>query len=186
MSDIMEPLKFLRTDLKAGRGNVKSQMIVVLFRVAAFMAGFKKRLFPVWVLCIPALILYRFYVEWLLGVEILPKCQIGPGLCIEHGQGSVINDQAVIGSFFRMRHGVTIGNQKASRPSDCPTVGNHVDVGCNASILGKIEIGDGAVIAAGAVVVKDVPEHAIVAGVPARIIGYTGRGCDGAFDGWTA
>lgn len=176
MQNLIEPLKYLKGDLRASRGNIKSLVIVLLFRLASFMAGFKSIFFPLWIIFIPYLIFYRFFVEWLLGVEIPQKCKIGPGLRIDHGQGSVINDQAFIGSHFRMRHGVTIGIQKASCPSDCPTIGNHVDVGCNASILGKIIVGDGAVIAAGAVVVKDVPPSAIVAGVPAKIIGYISGG----------
>ncbi len=176
MQKAIEPLKFLKADIKASRGNVKSLMIVTSFRLAAFSAGFKKTCFPLWIVFLPALLFHRFFIEWVLSVEILPKCQIGPGLCIDHGQGSVINDQAVIGSNFRMRHGVTIGNQGVSRPSECPTIGNHVDVGCGACILGNIVVGDGAVIAANAVVVKDVPPYTIVAGVPAKVIGSISAG----------
>ena len=96
--------------------------------------------------------------------------EIGEGFIIHHGHSTRIGARS-IGSNFEIWQNVTIGHQ---HPSDLqPVIGNNVKVGCGAIVIGSITIGDGAIIGAGAVVTKDVPANAIVAGNPARIIKYT-------------
>jgi serine acetyltransferase len=80
----------------------------------------------------------------------------------------VINDRAVIGKNVILRHCTTIGVKK--KDGGCPVIGNDVNIGSNVVILGDILIGDGAVVGAGSVVIKDVPPFAVVAGNPARVI----------------
>lgn len=88
-------------------------------------------------------------------MEIPVSTTIGPGLTINHGYGLVINADSTIGSFVKLRHGVTIGNRGDGR--GCPTIGNGVDFGVGASVLGEVCVGDGARIGSGAVVLADVP-----------------------------
>jgi len=117
-------------------------------------------------------VFYRVCVEWLLGIELPWKTRIGPGLRLDHGQSLVINDGTVFGCRCHLRSSTTIGNKLKpdGTYSGCPVIGDCVDVGANAVILGEITIGDHAVIGAGAVVVHDVPARAVVAGNPARVL----------------
>ncbi len=114
--------------------------------------------------------LYKLLTEYILGSEIHWRARIGPGLCIYHGYGLVVHSNAVIGSFCTLRHGVTVGSKMVDGVLTAPTVGNHVDVGTGALIIGGYTIGDGARIGAGAVVVSSVPAGAIVVGNPGRIL----------------
>jgi putative colanic acid biosynthesis acetyltransferase WcaB len=116
--------------------------------------------------------LYQLIVEGILGIELPWNTQIGSSLQLQHGIALVVNQKTKIGEHCVLRNSTTIGNKKLADGSysDSPTIGNHVDIGCNVVILGSINIGNYAVIGAGSVVVKDVPEGAIVAGNPARLI----------------
>ena len=109
-------------------------------------------------------------VRWTTGIEIHPGATIGKGLFIDHGMGVVIGETTVIGDHVKLFHGVTLGGRGTSHGKRHPTIGNDVTIGCGASVLGNITIGDHAKIGANAVVLKDVPAYATAAGVPARII----------------
>jgi len=104
------------------------------------------------------------------GVELPYSAKVGRRVVIEHQHGIVIHGNSVIGDGCHIRQGVTLGNKSLDAPFDAPTLGNNVNVGAGAKILGKITIGDGASIGANAVVLKDVPAGALAVGVPARII----------------
>ncbi|MFZ4682060.1 MAG: serine acetyltransferase [Terrimicrobiaceae bacterium] len=159
----------LLQDLKANKSNPKGAILLLAFRVAHAL-----RFGPWWLLPIAALygITYRVLVEWVLGVELPWKTKVGSGLRLEHGQGLVVNDGTVIGAGCTLRNGVTIGIKQLEGGgfSAAPVLGNRVDVGANALIIGPIHVGDDVVIGAGAVVVKDVPNRAVVAGNPSRIL----------------
>lgn len=109
-------------------------------------------------------------VEICCGITIGSTARIGRRLTIEHHGCIVIHGAAIIGDDCLIRHGVTIGNGSAADPFGAPTIGNRVDIGAGAKVLGRIKVGDDAVIGANAVVVRDVPDGAVVGGVPARII----------------
>jgi len=162
----------LLQDWAANAGNPKGQTVMLLFRLAQAL-----RFGPRWIL--PATVLYgvfyRVAVEWFLGVELPWKTRVGPGLRIDHGQALVVNDGSVIGAGCTLRNGTTIGLKKNrdGSLSGCPVLGDNVDVGANATLIGPIHIGSGAVIGGGAVVVKDVPQNAVVAGNPARVLRIT-------------
>ena len=104
------------------------------------------------------------------GIVIGATATIGRRLCIEHHGCIVIHGNSVIGNDCLIRHGVTIGNSGRDDPFGAPTIGDRVDFGAGAKVLGRIRIGNDVIIGANAVVVRDVPDFAVVAGVPARII----------------
>lgn len=107
--------------------------------------------------------------QMLTGVELPCETRVGRRLRIEHFGGIVISGDTVIGDDVVLRHGVTIGLKRTGQRG-APRIGNRVDIGAGAKILGNITIGDNAVIGANAVVIKDVPPGAFAAGIPARII----------------
>jgi putative colanic acid biosynthesis acetyltransferase WcaB len=117
-------------------------------------------------------ILYQLVAEWVLGVELPWDTQVGPNFQLQHGLGLVVNHETIIGESCILRHSTTIGNKRMTDGSysSSPKIGNNVEIGSNVVILGSITIGDNAVIGAGSVVVKDVPEGAVVVGNPARVI----------------
>jgi putative colanic acid biosynthesis acetyltransferase WcaB len=144
--------------------NSKSSFIMFFYRLSAFFTGnrFLK------IIGIPVRAFYKFFFHWIMGVEIPDTTKIGKGFLVFHGQGLVINPDVIIGDNVTVRHNTTIGN--AREGGKCPVIGNNVQIGANAVILGEITIGDHAVIAAGSVVVKDVEPYTLVAGNPAKPI----------------
>ena len=122
------------------------------------------------IIFIPYLIFYRFFVEWVLGIELPRKLTIGKGLTLYHGQALVVNFKTVIGDNCVLRNSVTIGHKKLAdgTMSACPRIGNYVDIGTNVCIIGDVQIGDNVTIGAGAVVVKDIPSNCVVVGNPAK------------------
>ena len=111
------------------------------------------------------------------GVDILPRADIGGGCIVAHGLGLVVGGYTVIGEDATLLHGVTFGEARFDE-IDYPRVGDRVTVGAGATLLGGITVGDDAVIAAGAVVLADVPAGARVAGVPARVSGGAPAGAE--------
>jgi len=113
--------------------------------------------------------LARTAMHVLTGIDLPCEAKVGRRLCIEHFGGIVVSGDAVIGDDVILRHGVTIG-LKHTNVRGAPVIGNRVDIGAGAKILGPIVIGDGAVIGANAVVVNDVPAGAVAVGIPARVV----------------
>lgn len=109
------------------------------------------------------------FIRSLTGVEIHPGATIGHRVFIDHGMGVVIGETAVVGNDVTLFHGVTLGGRSMTHGKRHPTIGDHVVVGAGAKVLGPVWVGDYAQIGANAVVVKDVPEHSVAVGVPARI-----------------
>jgi serine O-acetyltransferase len=107
----------------------------------------------------------------LFGVDIHPNARIGKGIFIDHGTGVVIGETAVVEDGVSMLHGVTLGGTGKERGDRHPKVRRGVLLGAGAKVLGNIEIGACAKIAAGSVVLAPVPAGCTAAGVPARIIG---------------
>lgn len=115
-------------------------------------------------------LVFRF-VETLTGISLPHNAKIGPGLRIHHFGGIFVNPQTVIGANCTLRQGVTLGNRHEN--GGAPNVGNNVDFGAYAQVLGSVRIGDNAKIGAMSVVLDDVPAHCTVVGNPARVV----RGC---------
>jgi serine O-acetyltransferase len=115
------------------------------------------------------LVLAKF-AEMFCGVTIGVAAKIGRRLIIEHSGAIVVHGGAQIGDDCIIRQGVTIGNRHLNDPLAAPIIGNRVNIGAGAKILGAVRIGDDAEIGANAVVIKDVPAGAVAVGVPARIL----------------
>lgn len=113
---------------------------------------------------------YRFRY----GLEISPATRIGPGLYIGHFGGIVISPEATLGSNVNVAQGVTIGVTRRGARIGAPILGDRVWIGANAILVGKISIGNDALIAPGAYVNFDVPEHAVVMGNPGKVVADTG------------
>jgi serine O-acetyltransferase len=109
-------------------------------------------------------------VEVFCGMVIGATAKIGRRLSIEHHGCIVIHGAAVIGDDCLLRHGVTIGNTGPEDPLGAPVIGSRVQFGAGAKVLGRVRVGNDVIIGANAVVVRDVPDFAIVGGVPARVI----------------
>ena len=118
------------------------------------------------------------FSRFLTGIEIHPKAKIGKNLFIDHGMGVVIGETSDIGDNVTIYHGVTLGGISPSIDSDKqrnvkrhPTLKNNVVVGSGAQILGPITVGENAKVGANAVVTKDVPDNAVMVGIPAKNVG---------------
>ncbi len=104
----------------------------------------------------------------LTGIHLPRRCAIGGGLRIYHFGGIVLNPGVIIGRNCTLRHNVTIGNRKGE--DDVPVLGDNVDIGVGAVILGAIHIGHNVKIGANAVVIQDIPDDCTAVGNPAKIV----------------
>ena len=118
------------------------------------------------------------FSRFLTGIEIHPKAKIGENLFIDHGMGVVIGETSEIGNNVTIYHMVTLGGTSPSINSDDqrdskrhPTLMDNVVVGSGAQVLGPVVVGKNAKIGANAVVTKDVPENAVMVGIPAKNVG---------------
>lgn len=108
------------------------------------------------------------------GVDIHPNARFGRGVMIDHATGVVVGETAVVGDNVSMLHGVNLGGNGKEHGDRHPKIGSGVLLGANAKVLGNIHVGDCARVAAGSVVLRDVPKAVTVAGVPAKIVGEAG------------
>lgn len=148
-------------DWDANSKDPKSRTLLLFFRMAQWSNRGERRSYLVEGA-------YRLFSEILLGTELRPKTEVGPGLTVHHGFGLVVNDHTKIGRNVVLRNGVVIGNKVANGP--CPILEDNVEVGANAVILGDVTVGHNAIIGAGAVVTKNVPAECIAKGNPATIV----------------
>ena len=110
----------------------------------------------------------------IFGVDMHPAARIGKGLMFDHATGIVVGETAVIGDHCSLLHGVTLGGSGKDSGDRHPKIGDNVMIGAGAKVLGNISIGNCCRVAAGSVVLQDVPPQSTVAGVPARIVGPAG------------
>ncbi len=139
---------------------------LVIYRFGRWRYGIQPR-----VLRAPLSFVYKllkFFSEMLLGIELPCEAVIGHRFTIEHTGGIVISGDAVFGDDCIIRNGVTVGLKNRLRRGS-PRIGNRVDIGAGAKLLGPIRIGDDVAIGANAVVLCDVPDGSIAVGVPAVV-----------------
>ena len=113
-------------------------------------------------------------VSEVFGVDIHPAAKIGRGIMIDHAHSIVIGETAVVGDNVSMLHSVTLGGTGKEDGDRHPKIGNGVLIGAGAKVLGNITVGYCSRIAAGSVVLHDVPHNKTVAGVPAKVVGEAG------------
>lgn len=159
----------LREDWRTYEGDIWRQglWVMCVYRFGRWRYGVRPAL-----LRKPLSLLYKILRTWsqiLTGIELPCETQIGRRLRIEHFGGIVVSGDATLGDDVVLRQGVTIGLRR-TKVRGAPHIGNRVDIGAGAKILGDIRIGDDAVIGANAVVLCDVPAGALAVGVPARIV----------------
>ena len=111
--------------------------------------------------------------RWLTGIEIHPGATIGRRFFIDHGMGIVIGETTEIGDDVTLYHGVTLGGTTWQKEKRHPTLENGVIVGAGAKVLGSITIGEQSRIGANSVVLRDVPAHSTVIGIPGTVVGTT-------------
>ncbi|WP_425050378.1 serine O-acetyltransferase [Psychromarinibacter sp. S121] len=115
-------------------------------------------------------------VSEVFGVDIHPAATVGKGIMIDHAHSIVIGETATVGDNVSMLHSVTLGGTGKEEQQRHPTIENGVLIGAGAKVLGNITVGRCSKVAAGSVVLQDVPPKKTVAGVPAKIVGDAG--CD--------
>lgn len=115
-------------------------------------------------------------MRFLTGIEIHPGARIGKGLFIDHGMGIVIGETAEIGDNCVLYHGVTLGGTGKDKGKRHPSVGNNVQIGCQATLLGPITVGNNVKIGAETVIINmNVPSNCTVVGAPGKIVRLKGK-----------
>lgn len=164
MNSVLKEL--IRADIsrgysKSGLGKSVQQKYIIAWRKASFYK--KTSLLGIW---------YRLRLQSLSvksGIQIPTDTRIGKGLFIAHFGTIIVNPSVVMGENINIAPGVVIGKANRGEKKGVPTIGNKVWIGANSIIVGKINIGDDVLIAPGAYVNMDVPEHSVVIGNPGII-----------------
>lgn len=162
-------LNSIRKDLKSYNGKWHSQgfWVMIVYRFGRWRYTltnhYIRKLFS---------LIYKIaykMVQILTGIELPCEAEVGDNLRIDHFGGIIVSGFAKLGDNCVLRNGVTIGLKNIENPK-APSIGNNVDIGAGAKILGDIIIGNNVSIGANSVVLKDVPDNSIAVGVPAKII----------------
>jgi len=158
----------LKEDFKTYKGDWSRQgfWVMVIYRFGCWRYTIKSGLFRK-----PFSLLYKIlykFIQVITGIELPCEVAVGKNFRIDHFGGIIISGFASFGDNCVIRDGVTVGLRRVDDPV-APQIGNNVDIGTGAKVLGGITIGDNVVIGANAVVLEDVPPNSIAVGVPARI-----------------
>lgn len=163
---------------------IKEEMQVIRERDPAMHSNMEVFLYP----SFKAIIYYRiahklyegkhyFWARWVsqkgarkTGIEIHPGARIGKGLFIDHGNGVIIGETAIVGDNVTLYQGVTLGGTGKEHGKRHPTLCNNVMVSAGAKVLGSFTIGENSKIGAGSVVLEEVPPNSTVVGVPGRVV----------------
>jgi len=164
---VRKMMKYLFQDWAYNGHDIKIRIVLVAFRLSQCLV---RNGWLIKCLAFPYLVLYKFFLYWVLHIELHWNLNIGEGLTIYHGYCLVIHPKATIGRCVTLRHCVTIGNN--GKDGEAPVLMNNVNVGANSVIIGPVTIGENAVIGAGTVVTKDVKEKSVVVGNPSRVVKF--------------
>jgi serine O-acetyltransferase len=158
----------LKEDLKTHKGDWSCQgfWVMIVYRFGRWRYTIKSGLIRK-----PFSLLYKIlykFIQVITGIELPCEVVVGRNFRIDHFGGIIISGFATFGDNCVIRDGVTVGLRRVDDPV-APQIGNNVDIGTGAKVLGDITIGDDVVIGANAVVLVDVPSNSIAVGVPAKI-----------------
>ena len=158
----------LKEDFKTYKGDWSCQgfWVMIVYRFGCWRYTIKSALIRK-----PFSLLYKVlykFIQVITGIELPCEVAVGKNFRIDHFGGIIISGFASFGDNCVIRDGVTVGLRRVDDPV-APQIGNNVDIGTGAKVLGGITIGDNVVIGANAVVLEDVPSNSIAVGVPARI-----------------
>jgi serine O-acetyltransferase len=156
----------IRQDLRAHGGQWGAQgfWALVVYRFGRWRYGVKPAVLRKFFSLIYRIALKM--VQIMTGIELPCEVEIGRNFVIDHFGGIVISGYAKFGDNCRIRNGVVVGLQRVDEPT-APVIGDNVEIGAGAKVLGAIKVGNNVVIGANAVVIRDVPDNCVAAGVPA-------------------
>ena len=158
----------IRDDLKAYDGNWAAQgfWVMIVYRFGRWRYRVRPAILRK---CFSFIYKVMFkFVQIITGIELPCEVDVGRNFVIDHFGGVIISGYAKFGDNCRIRNGVVVGLRRVTEKS-APLVGNNVDIGAGAKLLGPIRIGDNVLIGANAVVISDVPDNSIAVGVPAVV-----------------
>ena len=168
MSQLAAMFENICDDLRAygGRRSAQGFWVMVVYRFGRWRYGLRPGLLRKFCSMV-YLVLYKF-VQILTGIELPCEAEVGRNFVIDHFGGIVVSGFARFGDDCRIRNGVVVGLARTDDPC-APVIGNNVDIGAGAKVLGRIRVGNNVLIGANAVVTRDVPDNSIAVGVPAVI-----------------
>ncbi len=164
--------------------NIRDEINIIRERDPAIHSNWEVFLYPSFKVMLHYRLAHKLYLKkhyflarWVsqrgarkTGIEIHPGAQIGKGLFIDHGNGVIIGETAVLGDDVTLYQGVTLGGTGKEQGKRHPTVGNNVMISAGAKVLGSFTIGDNSKIGAGSVVLEEVPPGSTVVGVPGHVV----------------
>ena len=164
--------------------NIRNEIRVIRERDPAIHSSLEVFLYPSFKVMLHYRIAHRLYqnghfflARWIsqravrkTGIEIHPGAVIGDNFFIDHGNGVIIGETAVVGNNVTLYQGVTLGGTGKEHGKRHPTIGDNVMISAGAKILGSFKIGDNSKIGAGSVVLEEVPPNSTVVGVPGRVV----------------
>ena len=164
--------------------NIKNEIRVIRERDPAIHSNMEVFLYPSFKVMLHYRLAHKlykkghyFWARWIsqravrkTGIEIHPGAEIGENLFIDHGNGVIIGETAIVGNNVTLYQGVTLGGTGKEHGKRHPTVGDNVMISAGAKVLGSFTIGENSKIGAGSVVLEEVPPNCTVVGVPGRIV----------------
>ena len=164
--------------------NIRNEIRVIRERDPAIHSSLEVLLYPSFKVMLHYRIAHRLYqnghfflARWIsqravrkTGIEIHPGAVIGDNFFIDHGNGVIIGETAVVGNNVTLYQGVTLGGTGKEHGKRHPTIGDNVMISAGAKIIGSFKIGENSKIGAGSVVIEEVPPNCTVVGVPGRIV----------------
>lgn len=163
---------------------IKNEIAIVKERDPAIHSSMEVLLYPSFIVMLHYRLAHKLYLHkhyflarWVsqrgvrrTGIEIHPGATIGEGLFIDHGNGVIIGETAIIGNNVTLYQGVTLGGTGKEHGKRHPTIGDNVMVSAGAKVLGSFTVGENSKIGAGSVVLSEVPPNCTVVGVPGRVV----------------
>lgn len=164
--------------------NVRQEIKVIRERDPAIHSNMEVFLYPSFKVMLHYKLAHKLYLKghyfwarWVsqravrkTGIEIHPGAIIGEGLFIDHGNGVIIGETAIVGNNVTLYQGVTLGGTGKEQGKRHPTIGDNVMISAGAKVLGSFVIGENSKIGAGSVVLEEVPPNSTVVGVPGRVV----------------